>query len=215
MPVIGITGGIASGKSSFTGRLSQLLKAEVFDADATARELVQSDSGVRLLLQERFGPSAFSADGGVDRQWLRERVFADESKRRILEEILHPAIRARWTAKAGALRGSSPGRTGKAPEWLLLDIPLLYEVGAEGQCDAVVVVACREATQIERIVARRGLSPEMACKMIASQTSLASKAARADYVVWNDAPEARLDEQAELFARYLIRNALWMNNLPR
>ncbi|XHR28258.1 MAG: dephospho-CoA kinase [Chthoniobacteraceae bacterium] len=212
MSVIGITGGIASGKSSLTDRLSQLLKAEVFDADATARELVQSDSGVRLLLQERFGPSAFCADGSVDREWLRERVFADESKRRALEEILHPAIRARWTAKAGAFRASGTGQTA---EWLLLDIPLLYEVGAESQCDAVVVVACREETQVERIVARRGLSPEMARKMIASQTSLASKAARAEYVVWNDAPLERLDEQAELFAGYLIRNALWMNNLPR
>lgn len=114
-------------------------------------------------------------------------------------------------ARAAAARNPSASEDGAAigngaataHPWLLLDIPLLYEVGAEGECDAVAVVACREATQVARIVARRGLAPEMARKMIASQTSLASKAARADYVIWNDAPEARLDEQAQLFAGYL------------
>jgi dephospho-CoA kinase len=121
-----------------------------------------------------------------------------------LEAILHPPIRAWWMARVESAR-----RTGT---WLLLDIPLLYETGAERACDAVAVIACREETQRDRIVSRRGLSAEMARKIIASQTSLASKAARADYVIWNDAPEARLEEQAELFAGYLI---LWMNNLPR
>jgi len=104
-------------------------------------------------------------------------------------------IRARWAAQAQAARRNA--------EWLLVDIPLLFETGAEGECDAVVVVACSPETQRERIVSQRGLSPEMAEKMIASQTSLASKAARADYVLWNDAPRARLEEQADLLAGYL------------
>ena len=269
MPVIGITGGIASGKSSFTSRLSQLLQAEVFDADATARELVENNPEVRLLIREQFGPSAFLGPrlapretegsprpqgssgspgnlgvsgtpgtlreignlGEINRQWLRDRIFSDEAQRRKLEAILHPAIRARWQARAKEMRGpckqnedlatggeaSVRGENERKPStdtrgWLLLDIPLLYEAGAEAECDAVVVVACREETQVARIVDRRGLDPAMARKMIASQTSLASKAARADYVIWNDAPVARLDEQAELFAGYL---KLWMKHLPR
>ena len=213
----------------------------MFDADATARELVENNPEVRLLIEEQFGPSAFLGTGAenevagreINRQWLRDRVFSDETQRRKLEAILHPAIRARWQARATAMRGWDGKRDGGdlatggegsaqrrdeckpepgAQSWLLLDIPLLYETGAEAECDAVVVVACRDETQVERIVARRGLAPAMARKMIASQTSLASKAARADYVIWNDAPVARLDEQAELFAGYL---KLWMKHLPR
>jgi len=252
VPIIGITGGIASGKSSFTSRLSRWLSEEstnsvrrvppkgpalsflpraelgvgweageeasgaggvntpagrgpiqVFDADAVARELVAEDFQVQDAIVRQFGNAMLTAEGIIDRGLLRENVFGDNAQRKALEAILHPVIRARWTVEAQAAR-----RTGA---WLLLDIPLLYETGAESECDVVVVVACQEETQRARIVSRRGLTPEMAGKIIATQTSLASKAARADYMVWNDAPEARLEEQAELFAGYLI---LWMNNLP-
>ena len=203
MAVLGITGGVASGKSSLTARLAPRLAAEVFDADAAARELVANDPEAKRKIAERFGPHILGAGGWVDRARLREEVFADAEKRSALEAILHPLIRARWTQAAQAARGSRA--------WLLLDIPLLFETGAEAGCDAVVVVACSPQTQRERIISQRGLSPEMAEKMIASQTSLASKAARADYVIWNDAPLARLEEQAELFAGYL---KLWMNTLP-
>ncbi|MDD5350000.1 MAG: dephospho-CoA kinase [Chthoniobacteraceae bacterium] len=180
-----------------------VLPVEVFDADAVARELVEADRGVREAIVGKFGQAVLTPEGTIDRGWLRESVFGDTERRKALEAILHPPIRARWIARVEAAR-----RTGA---WLLLDIPLLYETGAESACDAVAVVACREETQRERIVSRRGLSREMAGKIIATQTSLASKAARADYVIWNDAPEARLEEQAELFAGYLT---LWMNNLP-
>ena len=213
MPVIGITGGVASGKSSFTARLASLLGArrvpiQVFDADAAARRLVESDAAIQQKIAARFGSGIVGSNGVIDRTRLREAVFGDAGEngegRKALEAILHPAIRAEWTEAAEAARRSGA--------LLLLDIPLLFETGAEGGCDAVAVVACRPETQRARIVANRGLTPEMAGKMIASQTSLASKAARADYVIWNDAPVARLDEQAELFAGYLN---IWMNSLPR
>ncbi len=195
MAVIGITGGVASGKSSFTARLAPRLAAEVFDADAAARDLLENDPEAKQKIADRLGLELFGADGRVDRARLREAVFADAEKRSALEAILHPLIRARWTQAAQAARRNQA--------WLLVDIPLLFETGAETECDAVVVVACSPATQRERITTQRGLSPEMAQKMIASQTSLASKAARADYVIWNDAPVARLEEQAELLAGYL------------
>ena len=195
MAVIAITGGVASGKSSLTAWLARRLEAEVFDADAAARDLLENDPEAKRKIVDRFGVQILEPQGRVNRTRLREAVFEDAQQRSALEAILHPMIRARWIEAAQAARRSR--------EWLLLDIPLLYETGAEGECDGVVVVACSVATQRERIVKQRGLSPEMAEKMIASQTSLASKAARADYVVWNDAPLARFEEQAELFAGYL------------
>ena len=195
MAIIGITGGVASGKSSLTSRLAARLAAKVFDADAAARDLVENDPEAKRQIAERFGPQILEAEGRVNRARLREIVFADAQQRSALEAILHPLIRARWAGQAQAARHNR--------ECLLVDIPLLFETGAESACDAVVVVACSPETQRERSVLQRGLSPEMAEKMIASQTSLASKAARADYVIWNDAPLARLEEQAELFAGYL------------
>jgi len=195
VPVIGITGGVASGKSSFTERLSLRLAAKVFDADAAARGLVENNLEVKQQIRERFGVHSLRADGQVDRAFLREAVFGNAELRKTLEEILHPLIRAQGRNEMEAARSSGA--------WLLLDIPLLFETGAETECDSVVVVACSPTTQRERIVLFRGLSEEMAEKMIASQTNLASKASRADYVIWNDAPLARLEEQIDIFAGYL------------
>jgi dephospho-CoA kinase len=195
VPIIGITGGVATGKSSFTAQLSKQLAAEVFDADAAVRRWAENDLETKRKIAGQFGPEVIGADGLLDRAKLREVVFKDAEKRKILESILHPLVRAEWTSQMQDAR--------ERGEWLLLDIPLLFETGAETECDAVVVVACLPATQRKRIVSQRGLSEEMAEKMIASQTSLDSKAARADYVVWNDAPSARLEEQSEIFAGYL------------
>ena len=193
MPVIAITGGVASGKSNFTRFLSRRLPtAKLFDADAAARELVDSDPETQRNLLNRLGPGMFGADGRVSRDRLREAVFGDESFRRDLEALLHPAIHTQWIAMAQTARSRN--------EWLLVDIPLLYETGAQGECDEVALVACSEATQRARMVSHRRLTTEMADKIIASQASLAFKAARADFVIWNEAPLARLEEQAELFA---------------
>lgn len=195
MPVIGITGGIASGKSVCTRLLASRITAKVFDADAVARELVENDAGIKQAIVDRFGPRILDAGGGVDRGRLREMVFGDPQRRKGLEEILHPVIRARWIAQAQTALEKG--------EWLLVEIPLLYETGAETECDGVVVVACPPATQRLRIMLQRGLPEEMAEQIIASQASLASKVTRADFVIWNDAPLARLEEQVELFAGYL------------
>lgn len=193
MPVIAITGGVASGKSNFTRLLSlRLPKAELFDADLAARELVDHDPGIQQKIRQRFGPESFGSDGRLDRGRIREEIFGDEQSRGDLEALLHPAIHQKWIDRARAVRSQSG--------WLLVDIPLLYETGAQGECDAVALVACTEATQRARMTAHRGLTAEMADKIIASQASLAFKAALADFVIWNEAPLARLEEQAELFA---------------
>ena len=198
MPVIGITGGIATGKSSFAGRLARCLTAEVFDADSVARSLLSDDEGVKRAVMEAFGPeigATVESELVVDRSRLREIVFRDFDQLKKLEAVLHPPIRERWADRAKSFRCHG--------SWLLVDLPLLFETGAEIAVDTVVVVACAEATQRNRVVAGRALSGEMAGRIIAAQQSLSSKVARAQHVIWSDGPLACLDEQARIFAGYL------------
>src|SRR6266446_6130174 len=117
--VIGITGGISTGKSTFSRSLAAQLAAQLFDADRAARQLVDQDAEVRELLSKQFGGTIFSATGELNRGALRAIVFADREKKRALEQILHPRIRRQWATEAEHSR--------KSGELFLADIPLLYE----------------------------------------------------------------------------------------
>lgn len=195
MPVLGITGGVATGKSSFTRSLAQRVGAAVFDADKCAAELLAKDSGVLRSIRSAFGDSIFETGGAVNRDKLREIVFADREKRRELERILHPTIRSRWTALAENARGEK--------HWLLIDIPLLFETNAEAHLDAIVVVACTPSTQHDRMLKLRNLTEHTAALMAASQLDQKLKIAKAHHVIWNDSLPSHLEEQAALFASYL------------
>jgi dephospho-CoA kinase len=195
--VIGITGGISTGKSTFSRHLHELLGATLFDADRAARELVDDDLEVRALLREKFGPAIFSAGGVLNRGALRAIVFTDQGKKRALEQILHPRIRRQWAAEADLSRQS--GKT------FLADIPLLYETEGETLCDRVVVVACSQEIQLQRLMARTHLSPADARAMISAQMPLPQKISRADHVAWNNGPLSNLDAQAATLARFLAR----------
>lgn len=192
--VIGITGGISTGKSTFCNRLSQLLGARSFDADRSARDLVDHDAEVRWLLEKRFGPEIFSAFGDLNRGALRAIVFADREKKRALEQILHPRIRRQWATEAEESR--------KSGELFLADIPLLYETEGEVLCDRVVVVACSQQVQLQRLISRTRLTPSAALAMISAQMPLSQKISRADHVVWNNGPVSNLDAQAGILARF-------------
>jgi dephospho-CoA kinase len=194
-PILGITGGIATGKSSFAALLARLTGAALFDADRTAGELLRSDGDVRRLVLLAFGNEVIGPSGEPDRTALREIVFADEQKRRALEGILHPAIQARWVSLAEKARRSG--------EWLAVDIPLLFETGVERSFDAIIVVACRASTQMDRLLNIRKLDRAMAGRIIAAQMDLDRKITCADHVVWNDGPAAALDAQAALLAAHL------------
>ena len=193
--VIGITGGISTGKSTFSDYLRPLLRAKFFDADRAARQLVDQDPEVRVRLREQFGGQIFSGGGDLNRAALRAIVFADSEKKRALEQILHPRIRQQWATAAEESRQSG--------ELFLADIPLLYETNGEVLCDRVVVVACAQEIQQQRLIARTRLSPSSALAMIQSQMPLAQKISRADHVVWNNGPLSLLEAQAGLFARFL------------
>lgn len=193
MPVIGITGGIATGKSAFCEHLRRLLPdAQFFDADQAARTLTDRDPEVQGLIAQVFGSEIFSAEGHLNRAQLRTIVFADPEKKEALEQILHPRIRRQWALQAESRRGST--------ELFLADIPLLYETGGETLCDRVAVVACSARIQLERLMARSSLDRAAAEQIIAAQLPLADKIARADHVVWNNATPATLLAQTETLA---------------
>lgn len=193
MSVLGITGGIATGKSSFAKLFTRQTGATLFDADQFSRGLLDHDEEVRSLVRKEFGDSVFGAGGAVNRALLRQLVFADPERRRALEGILHPVIRAAWLKKAENARASK--------RVLAVDIPLLFETDAESHFDAIIVVACSAATQRARLSNQRNLDNEMAANIIAAQMDLNLKIARATHVVWNDGPLPALEAQAALLAR--------------
>jgi dephospho-CoA kinase len=200
MPAIGITGGISTGKTSFTECLREIVpEALFFDADRAARELADQDPEVRGLIEKEFGASVYSASGDLNREAIRSIVFADAEKKRALEQILHPRIRRQWSLEAEGCRNST--------RLFFADIPLLYETGGETLCDRVVVVACSPGVQLERLVARTGLERMAAQQMIDAQMPLTEKISRADHVVWNNGGREVLKEQAQLLVNFWRQDA--------
>jgi dephospho-CoA kinase len=189
MPAIGITGGISTGKSTFCDCLREIVSAaKFFDADLAARSLTELPE-VKEEILGRFGDEVFSQTGDLNRAKLRAIVFGNATKRRALEQILHPRIRRQWMAQAERYRNS--------PDFFFADIPLLYETGGERWCERVVVVACSRKVQLDRLVKRKSLKGSEAEKMINSQMDLEEKIKRADHVVWNNGDRTTVVEQAK------------------
>jgi len=203
MPAIGITGGISTGKSTFCDCLREILPAaKFFDADLAARSLAELPEVKKEILGQ-FGSGVFSATGDLNRAKLRAIVFNNATKRRALEQILHPRIRRQWMAQAERHRNS--------PDLFFADIPLLYETGGETLCERVVVVACSHKVQLDRLAQRKLLKGSEAEQMINSQMALEEKIKRADHVVWNNGERATLMEQArELIV--LWQGQSWMKS---
>lgn len=176
---IGLTGGIGSGKSTVAGLLATC-GACVVDADAISRQLTAVGGAAIALIAEQFGAQAITLEGAMDRDVMRQRVFADAAVKRQLEAIIHPLVsleaarQAEQAARAGCL-------------CIVFDIPLLVESGRwRQQLDQVLVVDCSEATQISRVTARSDWTPEAVQKVMAGQTSRAQRRAAADVCLYND-----------------------------
>lgn len=195
MAILGITGGIASGKSTFRELLLERIAADWFDADACARELLDEDLAIKDQILQKIHPQAYDGEGKPNRALLRELIYQDSAKKRTMEAILHPVIRQRWSRQA--LEASAARRL------FVVDIPLLFETKAESLFDLIVTVACSLDVQLARLFSRRGLSPEISQKIIATQMPLDVKMARSHHVIWNDGPLETLTAQTELFSRYL------------
>ena len=188
MTRLGLTGGIATGKSYVARRLREA-GVPVVDADVLARDAVARGSPGLEAVTKRFGPGVLSDSGELDRRRLGDIVFADANARRDLEAIIHPVVRRRMAEFFEQL----PPQTSVA----VADVPLLFETGREDQYDKVVVVACAPATQIERIIARDKLSREDAERRLAAQMPIEEKILRADYVIKTDGTHDETDAQIQ------------------
>ena len=173
---VGLTGGIASGKSTVT-RILQGLGARVFDADAVVHELLAAGRPEARLVLERFGPTVRAADGGVDRAALAAIVFADPGALEDLNALVHPAVRRELDARKEVVRSAGGGV-------VITDAALLVETGAFARYDRLIVVACDPGLQLARLLAR---SPELtvaaARARIAAQAPVTRKVGLADYVI--------------------------------
>jgi dephospho-CoA kinase len=187
--LVGLTGGIASGKSTFAAAL-RARGAPVLDADALARAAVAPGTPGLAEIARVFGPDVLDPDGGLDRKRMAALVFSDPEARRRLEAITHPAVRRAMAEETARLAGAGHALA-------FYDTPLLFEVGLEPMLDCVVVVWAPPDVQRARLVARDGLAPEEARARLAAQLPIDEKAARADFVVENVGPLEELGPKAD------------------
>lgn len=194
MKRIGLTGGIATGKSTIA-RMFAALGWPVIDADAVVHRLLAANTPVNREIVKTFGPQMLAADGSVDRPRLGAVVFADPAQRRRLEAIVHPAVRHEMETAGDLL--AKQGAT-----VCLFDIPLLFESNYDWHLDAIIVVTCDEATQLARCREKFGWSDAEIRQRIAAQLPLVEKVRRATYVIRNEgAPEAIRQQVAAIAKR--------------
>ena len=192
--LVGLTGGIATGKSTVSEILRQL-GCEIIDADRLARDVVEPEQPAWKQIVADFGRGVVNADGTLDRKKLGAIVFADPDRRKRLEAITHPAIRARFQARLDEL--AAQGFAGI----VVFDAPVMIESGNYKNMDRLVVVVTDDATQAGRLQERDGTDEAEGRRKIASQMPLAEKAKLADYVIDNSGDrEATAAEVRRVFA---------------
>jgi dephospho-CoA kinase len=187
---VGLTGGIASGKST-VARAFRELGAHVIDADRIARDVVPPGSPALARIARAFGAEMLKADGSLDRAALGSVVFADAGKRRVLEGILHPLILAEIDRRIGELERADPQGV------VVVEAALILELGRQDEYDAVVVVWADDEQQRRRLTMRDNLSADEAARRIGAQMPLAEKRRRARFVVDNSADQATCRANAE------------------
>lgn len=194
---IGLTGGIATGKST----VSQMLVARgaaLLDADVVARRIMEPGHPVLAAVVERFGKTVLLENGQLNRKRLGEIVFSDYVERKALEDITHPAIRQEMKAKMEALEQEDPKRL------VVADIPLLYESGLEELYERIMVVYVPRSLQLERLVKRDALTEEQAELRLAAQMDIEEKRRRADIVINNSRSCEETESQVDDFWRSQI-----------
>jgi dephospho-CoA kinase len=186
--LVGLTGGIGSGKST-VARLLEKRGAVVFDADLLAREAVAPGTPGHAAVIERFGADVLAPGGELDREALASIVFADPSARRDLEQIVHPEVRRLFAEGSEAYRDTD--------RVVVFSAPLLVESGMHTAFEILVVVSATVATQIERLMRQRGMSEASIRARIDAQAPLEDKAAVADFIVDNEGSLDELESQVE------------------
>jgi len=187
---VGLTGGIAAGKSTVTTHWRKAGAATI-DADDLAHEALSPETPTYVAVVKTFGKKILNTDRTINRRALGRIVFTDERKRAALNAIIHPSVHQTMMKTLAQWERDGQVAVG------VVAIPLLYEVGEENQFDCVVAVACSEQTQIARLTSN-GLSKAQARARIRAQWPLPTKMDRADFVIWNDGSLRTLSEQAEI-----------------
>lgn len=190
---IGLTGGIASGKST-VANLFAALGATIVDTDLLSREVVAPGSPLLRQITDRFGMAVQDGDGSLNRQELRKRIFEDPEQRKWLEALLHPAIRKLTDERSAAATGP----------YVIVAIPLLVETGGASRFDRVLVVDCDPEVQLARLMARDGSTREEALRMLAAQASREARLAVAHDVIRNDGDLTHLRDQVEELHRQYV-----------
>ncbi|HEK9101914.1 dephospho-CoA kinase [Bacillus pfraonensis] len=191
--VIGLTGGIASGKSTVS-QMFRELSIPVIDADIIAREVVEQGKEAYKEIVEVFGEEILQADGELDRLKLGSIVFHNEEKRLHLNKIVHPAVRKEMNAQKNMY-------IKEGVQAVVLDIPLLFESKLTEIVDQILVVAVSPSTQLERLMKRNGFTEEEAKARIGSQMSLAEKVTLANKVIYNDGTITETKAQLQLILK--------------
>ncbi len=198
--VLGVTGGVATGKSTVLSLL-QRLGARVFSADEIAREITQPGTPLFEQIVRVFGPSYLKPDGTLDRAKLAERIFQNPEDRRRLEALTHPEIIRRLRARIEEARNQPSSER----EVIAVEIPLLFEAGLEQLVDRILVVASEQEQQIQRLKKRMDWPEEMLQKVISAQWPLEEKKARADWVIDNNGSLAEVEEQVTRLWEQVLR----------
>ncbi|MDZ8187566.1 MAG: dephospho-CoA kinase [Nostoc sp. ChiSLP02] len=185
--IIGLTGGIATGKTTVTNYLANTYNLPIFDADIYAREAVSLGSPILRAIAQRYSEKILLADGNLNRQKLGEIIFNDENERNWLESLIHPYVRDRFVEAI----------TKSASEIAILVVPLLFEAGMTDLVTEIWVVHCSEEQQLKRLIQRNHLDREQAQARIDSQLAIAEKMARANVVLDNSSTLEILHKQVD------------------
>ncbi|CDS05117.1 hypothetical protein LRAMOSA07646 [Lichtheimia ramosa] len=203
MKLIGLTGGIASGKSTVS-RLLQEHDIPVIDADKIARQVVEPGRRANKLIRKHFGDDVFLPDGNIDRPKLGQVIFGDPAKRKVLNQCTHPAVRQEMLKQAFLywIKGA---------DVVVLDVPLLFESGMDKLVGTTVVVYCSEVLQLQRLMKRDQMGEDAAVQRIRSQMSLNDKVSKADVVIDNSSDLSQLQVQVKnLIQRIRPSTLTWM-----
>jgi dephospho-CoA kinase len=196
---VGLTGGIASGKST----VSKLFKKSgipVVDADELARRAVEKGTEPYQKVLSHFGPGVLSPDGSLDRRKLGAMVFSNPAELSFLESVIHPFVQEQ-------VRESKKIFEGQGHSFAAYDVPLLFEKSLESQFDRIVVVGCTRQTQLDRMIRRDGLSREEALQRLSNQLDLEAKMKKASDVIWNEGTLQELELQVQNLIQKLRKSS--------
>lgn len=193
--IVGVTGGMGAGKSSVAGLLGKRLKFDVLNADILCRDLLQQKMPGWYGIREKWGDRFFDQSGNIDRPVLRQALFVDPVIRQGVERVLHPFVRQEIMSRVAEKRSSHAG--------MVVEVPLLFEVGWQDDFDWIVVVYAETECCVQRIVRRDLVTMEAGRIAMGAQISLNEKALRADSVIENSGPFALTILQIYHLARFL------------